>query len=111
MSSPIDLRNPGRPIHVGVVLLNSYVYCLPILPQTNTTRVTEQLDIAPVGFFSSISASFLEDFPEYMCPDELKAQALDFIFHWVTETGETPAAVTANMNVVPTVQYYPFHVV
>ncbi|BCS27838.1 uncharacterized protein APUU_60887S [Aspergillus puulaauensis] len=87
MSSPIDLRNPGRPIHVGVVLLNS---------------VTEQLDIAPVGFFSGISSSFLKDIPPPMCPDELKAQAPDFVFHWVTETGDTPAALTANMNVVPT---------
>ncbi|KAL4786986.1 hypothetical protein BJX76DRAFT_319685 [Aspergillus varians] len=38
-----------------------------------------------------------------MCPDELKAQAPDFVFHWVTETGETPATLTSNLNVVPTV--------
>ncbi|KAL4943087.1 hypothetical protein BDV06DRAFT_150529 [Aspergillus oleicola] len=87
MSSLVDLRNPGRPIHVGVVLLNS---------------TTELLDIAPVGFFSSISHNFLKDFPAEMCPDEMKAQAPDFVFHWVTESGEAPASLTGNMNVVPT---------
>ncbi|KAL4929726.1 class I glutamine amidotransferase-like protein [Aspergillus undulatus] len=87
MPSPIDLRNPSRPIHVGVVLLNS---------------TTEMLDIAPVGFFSSISRSFLKDFPASLCPDELKAQAPDFVFHWITETGETPASLTGSMSVVPT---------
>ncbi|KAL4918405.1 hypothetical protein BDW62DRAFT_200785 [Aspergillus aurantiobrunneus] len=85
--SPIDLRNPGRPIHVGVVLLNS---------------VTEHLDIAPVGYFSTISRDFLSDFPPAFCPDEVKARAPDFVFHWVTETGETPAHLTGNLNVIPT---------
>ncbi|KAL4948806.1 class I glutamine amidotransferase-like protein [Aspergillus filifer] len=87
MASLTDLRTPGRPIHVGVVLLNS---------------TTELLDIAPVGFFSSISSSFLKDFPPEMCPDEMKAQAPDFVFHWVTETGEAPASLTGHMSVKPT---------
>ncbi|KAL4998569.1 DJ-1/PfpI family protein [Aspergillus recurvatus] len=83
----IDLRNPGRPIHVGVILLNS---------------VTELLDIAPFDFFSGISRSFLKDMPSVVCPDEVKAQAPEFVFHWVTETGDTPAKLTGGMSVVPT---------
>ncbi|KAL2811569.1 class I glutamine amidotransferase-like protein [Aspergillus granulosus] len=85
--APIDLRNPGRPIRVGVILLNS---------------TTELIDIAPFGFFSSISRSFLKDFPSSVCPDEIKAQVPEFTYHWVTETGDTPAKLTAGMNVVPT---------
>ncbi|KAL4863483.1 hypothetical protein BDV12DRAFT_206469 [Aspergillus spectabilis] len=85
--APIDLRNPGRPIHVGVILLNS---------------VTELLDIAPFGFFSSISRSFLNDMPSAVCPDEIKTQAPEFVFHWVTETGDVPATLTGSMSVVPT---------
>ncbi|RAL08919.1 uncharacterized protein BO97DRAFT_472823 [Aspergillus homomorphus CBS 101889] len=87
MSSPIDLRNPGRPIHVGVILLNT---------------VTEQFDIVPVNFFSVLSREFLKDMPDDFVTDELKAQALDFVFHWVTETGDTPARLTSNLRVVPT---------
>ncbi|PWY73010.1 class I glutamine amidotransferase-like protein [Aspergillus heteromorphus CBS 117.55] len=87
MSSPVDLRNPGRPIHVGVVLLNT---------------VTEQLDVAPVGFFSSIGCDFVKDLPPIAISEELRAQALEFIFHWVNEDGSTPAALTGNMKVTPT---------
>ncbi|PYH94501.1 hypothetical protein BO71DRAFT_419320 [Aspergillus ellipticus CBS 707.79] len=87
MSAPFDLRNPGRPIHVGVVLLNT---------------VTEHLDVAPVGFFNTISKGFVKTLPDFFISDELRAQALDFVFHWVTEDGKTPGALTGNLNVVPT---------
>ncbi|RAH66396.1 DJ-1/PfpI family protein [Aspergillus aculeatinus CBS 121060] len=87
MSSPVDLRNPGRPIHVGVVLLNT---------------VTEQLDIAPVGFFSGLDRNFLKDMPTEMMDDDSKAQGFDFVYHWVNEDGKTPAKLTTGMNVLPT---------
>lgn len=43
-----------------------------------------------------------------MLSDELKAQAHDFTFHWVTEDGSipslsTPGQLTENLRVVPTV--------
>ncbi|KAJ5459309.1 hypothetical protein N7530_011253 [Penicillium desertorum] len=82
--SPIDLRNPGRPIRVGVILFNT---------------LTEHLDVAPVGYFSSISREFLKTVP---LPDELKKGALDFTFHWVNEDGKTPGKLTGNMEISPT---------
>ncbi|PLB52813.1 DJ-1/PfpI family protein [Aspergillus steynii IBT 23096] len=85
--SPIDLRNPGRPIHVGVIVFDT---------------VTEHLDVAPVGYFSSISSDFLKDAPPQLLPDELKRQAPNFVFHWVTEDGNKPANLTGNTKVVAT---------
>ncbi|KAJ6079648.1 hypothetical protein N7467_009401 [Penicillium canescens] len=82
--SPIDLRNPGRPIRVGVILFNT---------------LTEHLDVAPVGYFSSISREFLKTVP---LPDELKKGAPDFTFHWVNEDGKTPGKLTENMETTPT---------
>ncbi|KAL3470435.1 hypothetical protein BJX99DRAFT_267450 [Aspergillus californicus] len=87
MSPLLDLRNPGRPIHVGAILFNT---------------LTEHLDVAPLGYFSSISREFLEDLPPDVLPADLKAQAMDFVFHWVTEDGKTPGRLTGNMNVIPT---------
>ncbi|KAJ0425649.1 DJ-1/PfpI family protein [Aspergillus carlsbadensis] len=85
--SLLDLRNPGRPIHVGVILFNT---------------LTEHLDVAPIGYFSTISRSFLENAPPGLFPEELKRQTPDFAFHWVTEDGETPGNLTGNMKVIPT---------
>ncbi|KAJ5294492.1 hypothetical protein PENANT_c006G04614 [Penicillium antarcticum] len=82
--SPIDLRNPGRPIRVGVILFNT---------------LTEQLDVAPLGYFSSISREFLEETP---FPDEFKKGAPEFTFHWVNEDGKKPGELTGNMKVTPT---------
>ncbi|PYH70617.1 uncharacterized protein BO88DRAFT_424180 [Aspergillus vadensis CBS 113365] len=87
MSTPFDLRNPGRPIHVGVVLLNT---------------VTEHLDIAPVGFFHNFSTSFIKNLPPFAISDNLRSQALDFVTHWVTEDGTTPGSLSGNLKVVPT---------
>ncbi|PWY83872.1 hypothetical protein BO94DRAFT_557697 [Aspergillus sclerotioniger CBS 115572] len=87
MSTPFDLRNPGRPIHVGVVLLNT---------------VTEHLDIAPVGFFHNISKDFIKTLPPFAMTDEVRSQALDFVTHWVTEDGKTPGVLSGNLKVIPT---------
>lgn len=65
--------------------------------------VTEHLDIAPVGFFSCISRGFLKHAPPNLLSDDLISQALDFEHHWVTEDGKTPARLTGNLKVVPTV--------
>ncbi|KAJ5875466.1 class I glutamine amidotransferase-like protein [Penicillium subrubescens] len=87
MSSPINLRDPGRPIRVGVVFMNS---------------VTEHVDIAPAGFFSCISRKFLNRAPPNLVSDELKSQALEFEHHWVTEDGKIRAHLTGNLQVMPT---------
>ncbi|KAG8628833.1 hypothetical protein KVT40_002698 [Elsinoe batatas] len=67
----LDLRNPGRTIHVGVLLANG---------------MTEILDIAPVDILHSLSNDFLSRMA-YL-PDNLRSQGLDIKFHWVTENGE-----------------------
>ncbi|RAK89424.1 hypothetical protein BO79DRAFT_237186 [Aspergillus costaricaensis CBS 115574] len=87
MSTSFDLRNPGRPIHVGVVLLNT---------------VTEHLDIAPVGFFHNFSTSFIKNLPPFAISDDLRSEALDFVTHWVTEDGTTPGSLSGNLKVIPT---------
>ncbi|OJJ73316.1 hypothetical protein ASPBRDRAFT_194272 [Aspergillus brasiliensis CBS 101740] len=87
MSTPFDLRNPGRPVHVGVVLLNT---------------VTEHLDIAPVGFFHNFGKNFIKNLPPFTISDELKSQAIDFVTHWVTEDGTKPGSISGNLNVIPT---------
>ncbi|KAJ5151910.1 DJ-1/PfpI family protein [Penicillium capsulatum] len=43
--SPINLRNPGRPIHVGVIMLRLNDQIL------SKISITEYLDIAPAAFF------------------------------------------------------------
>ncbi|KAI9162749.1 Isonitrile hydratase [Paramyrothecium foliicola] len=68
MSATLNLSKPHRPIHVGVILVNSK---------------TEILDVAPVDYFSAMTADFIKDFPVETVPDEMKAQAVPFEFHWV----------------------------
>ncbi|GLA00597.1 hypothetical protein AnigIFM60653_009347 [Aspergillus niger] len=87
MSTTFDLRNPGRPIHVGVVLLNT---------------VTEHLDIAPIGFFHNFGKDFIKNLPPFAISPELRSQALDFVTHWVTEDGKTPGSLSGNLKVIPT---------
>ncbi|CAK96741.1 uncharacterized protein An08g09630 [Aspergillus niger] len=87
MFTTFDLRNPGRSIHVGVVLLNT---------------VTEHLDIAPIGFFHNFGKDFIENLPPFAISPELKSQALDFVTHWVTEDGKTPGSLSGNLKVIPT---------
>jgi hypothetical protein len=64
--------------------------------------LTEHLDVAPLGYFSSISREFLKIAP---LPDELKQGAPDFTFHWVNEDGKMPSKLTGNMEIAPTVRY------
>ncbi|KAH8168838.1 DJ-1/PfpI family protein [Sarocladium implicatum] len=74
MSAPFDLSKPNRPIHVGVILMDS---------------VTEILDVAPIHFFSGMSVKSWEayDIPEEVMPRSARTPDLDFEFHWVSEKG------------------------
>ncbi|KAJ5238429.1 hypothetical protein N7468_003048 [Penicillium chermesinum] len=83
MSSPVDLRNPGRKLHVGVILLNS---------------VTEYLDIGPVDFLAGVSRECTKDMEGPFLAAEFKAQALDIQFHWVTETGDASGRMTGGLR-------------
>jgi len=85
MRDSSDLKNLGRPIRVGVVLVNSK---------------TEILDVAPIDIFSGISKEFIDSFPPQMISDEWRKQALDVEFHWVNESGET-ANLTAGGVINP----------
>lgn len=101
---PVDLANPGRILHVGVILMNSCVNCVI----DNETRanivhsITELLDVAPVDLFNCITKEFLADFPDEAITQEEKKKALDIQFHWVNEGGK-PAKLSAGMTVLPTV--------
>jgi hypothetical protein len=68
----------------------------------STRRKTEILDVAPIDIFHAISTKFVHNF-EAVLPDHLRAQALDFEFHWVNETGK-PADLTAGAVINPTVK-------
>jgi len=104
MSDRINLSKPHRTIQIGVILVNALVSSLSLLqPTTNTKhRETEILDIAPIDTFNAISTKFVNNFPEGVLPEHLRAQALDVEFHWVNETGK-PAALTAGAHVNITV--------
>jgi hypothetical protein len=80
----LDLANPGRTIHAGVILMG----------------VTEILDVAPIDLLHGLSKRFVDALP---LSDELRAKALDIDFHWVTEKG-TPAKLTANITLQATVR-------
>ncbi|KAK7192103.1 hypothetical protein DPSP01_009765 [Paraphaeosphaeria sporulosa] len=82
---PLDLSNPGRRIHVGIILMGE----------------TEILDVAPIDFLHALSPKFIHAMP---ISDELKAKALDMEFHWVTEKGE-PASLTAGISLNATDSY------
>jgi hypothetical protein len=63
---------------------------------------TEILDLAPIDLLNGMSRDFVAALPTEMAPDEIKAKALDFEFHWVNETGKT-ANLTGGLNIEPTV--------
>lgn len=70
--------------------------------------MTEVLDVAPVDFFSSVGSAFAQEVPEEFdsfLPPEIRAQHLDFEFHWVSEKGPAePRKLTCNMSLNPTVR-------
>ncbi|KAF1968164.1 class I glutamine amidotransferase-like protein [Bimuria novae-zelandiae CBS 107.79] len=82
---PIDLSNPGRTIHAGVILMG----------------YMEILDVAPIDFLHGMGKKFSQLLP---ISDELKAKALDIEFHWVTEKGE-PGNLTAGISMNATDSY------
>ncbi|PMD37917.1 class I glutamine amidotransferase-like protein [Hyaloscypha variabilis F] len=90
MSDPINLSKPHRPIRAGVILANS-----------QHRRETEILDVAPIDIFNALTKKFVHNFPEHVLPEHLRAQALDFEFHWVNETGKA-AHLTAGGIINPT---------
>ncbi|KJZ76282.1 hypothetical protein HIM_04364 [Hirsutella minnesotensis 3608] len=84
MSDSFDLANPGRTIQVGVIL------------QGGTTEI---LDVGPIDILHGISHSFIDHLHETVVSAEMKAQALDLEFHWVSEAGKTcPSRLTSNMS-------------
>lgn len=85
---PFSLSNPNRPIEAGVILMGEM----------------EILDVAPIDLLHGVGKKFVQILP---IPDELKAQALDIKFHWVTEKG-TPIRLTAGLMVEATVRAYSF---
>lgn len=88
-------------------LLDQRVYIhllLLLLSYSSLTHasVSEILDSAPIDLLGGFDRTTLDDFPDDFMPASMKAQALDFVFHWVNETGET-ARMTSGLSVIPTV--------
>ncbi|KAM5343996.1 hypothetical protein ACJ41O_012533 [Fusarium nematophilum] len=88
MPETLDLSKPDRPIRVGVILMNG---------------VTELLDVAPVDMIYGISKDFVAPFPDDLVAPSLKAEALDFEFHWVSEAGKgAHSRLTGGISLLPT---------
>lgn len=101
---PLDLVNPDRPIHVGVILMKGQD--APACSGTQVIndlqtfdRETEILDVAPVDLLNGLSQKMINFLP---LPDPMKAKALNAEFHWVNQDGEE-AKLTAGINLKPTV--------
>ncbi|KAF5004868.1 hypothetical protein FDECE_8650 [Fusarium decemcellulare] len=88
MAHSLDLSKPDRPVHVGVLLMEGE---------------TEIIDVAPVDFLYSFSKKFVENFPTEMVSTDLKAQAIDFQFHWVSKAGpDGTNKLTGGLTILPT---------
>lgn len=62
------------------------------------------LDVAPIDMIYSLGKDFISTFPDALVPPSLKARAIDFKIHWVSETGETTySQLTSGLRIVPTV--------
>ncbi|KAM3506664.1 hypothetical protein MY11210_007455 [Beauveria gryllotalpidicola] len=82
-----SLSKPTRPIHVGVVLMNS---------------ITEALDVVPVDLLHGLSDKFVEAMPT-LIPEPLRNQGLPIEFHWVSENGSKDTRqLSSGLNVTPT---------
>jgi hypothetical protein len=81
----LNLRNPGRPIEAGVILMGT----------------TEILDVIPIDFLGCIGKTFV-DTGMLQLSDAVKATSPDLNFHWVTEKGE-PAKMTGGLTILATV--------
>ena len=87
IQSKLDLRSPGRKLHVGVILMGGE---------------TEILDVAPIDLVNAMTSKFNKDFPDDVFSAEAKKQSIDVEFHWVNETGN-PAELSAGIKLLPTV--------
>jgi hypothetical protein len=65
MPGAIDLKNPNRPIRVGVILVNSFEALHPHSSEAKDTdwshSKTEILDVAPIDIFSGLSTEFMHN--------------------------------------------------
>ena len=67
------------------------------------SRETEILDVAPIDFINGLSKHFAETFPEHIVPPNVKSQAIETTFHWVSEAGPaTPSRLTSGISLLPT---------
>ncbi|KAI6382032.1 hypothetical protein MCOR25_000911 [Pyricularia grisea] len=86
MSTVTRFADLDRPLHVGVVLMGGE---------------TELLDVAVIDMFSGLNKAFIKTIPGV--PEELQAQAIDVVFHWVSEAGPaTQSRLNCGILLVPT---------
>jgi hypothetical protein len=70
----------------------------------NFDRVTEILDVAPIDLLNGSSKEFTRNMPDSLVSPELKKQAVDIEYHWVTEDVKTPCHLTSGIKLLPTVR-------
>ncbi|PHH67134.1 hypothetical protein CDD81_2903 [Ophiocordyceps australis] len=88
MAQPFDLSKPNRTIRVGVILMGGR---------------TEALDVAPVDMIHSITKGFVDELPAQWLPMDIRSQAIDAEFLWVSEAGKsTTSKLTSAMSIVAT---------
>ncbi len=106
MSGAFDLARPNRPIRAGVILMGAYVLCQtwrrPAFTEHHCSE-TEILDVAPIDLLYGMSKHFVKPFEDDILTPELKAQALDFEFHWVNQFGKA-SSLTGGLPIQPTVR-------
>jgi hypothetical protein len=88
MAESSFLRNPGRIIHAGVILMGGE---------------TEVIDVMPIDILHGMGKKFMGDFAEFYGKNAVD-QGFDMKFHWVNETGKT-ARLTTNITIQATVGF------
>lgn len=63
------------------------------------------LDIAPIDLLHGLTPDFIRNLP---IPEPVKAQAIDFDFHWITEAGK-PANLSSGGTMQATVSILVCH--
>jgi hypothetical protein len=66
-------------------------------------RETEILDVAPIDLLNGSSRDFVNNLSDRLVSPEMKQQAFDLEFHWVTENVNNPARMTSGIRIMPTV--------
>lgn len=62
--------------------------------------------MAPIDILNGMTPQWINMFPDELISPEMKKQAIDFRFHWVSEKGSDggPSCLTSGVKIQPTVR-------